>query len=317
MKEVLLNKLKINFPLVQAGMVWVSGAKLAAACAKEGILGTIGAGSMPPDLLRAQIKKAHGQLNNLDERHRVAVNFPLIYSGIKEQLQVAIDEGVNVFITSAGSPNLFTKELKSKNKIVIHVTSSPQLAKKCELAGVDAVIAEGFEAGGHNGREELTTMVLIPQVVNALKIPIIAAGGIADGRGIVAALSLGASAVQMGTRFMMTVESSAHENYKKRLIAAESNETFLRLKKDVPVRLLNNKFAQEIAELEQRCATLEEIKAHLGKGRAKLGMHDGELDEGELEVGQIVGLIEDITSCKLLIQALKQQYHSTLNSLIG
>lgn len=304
-KSDLLDLLSIELPIIQAGMVWVSGGKLAAACAREKILGTIGAGSMKPELLRSHIKKAFS-LTQHEDHARIAVNFPLLYSGVKEQIQVAIEEGINVFITSAGSPKIYTPELKKIGKIVMHVTASVELALKCEAAGVDAVIAEGFEAGGHNGKDELTTLVLIPQVVDALKIPVIAAGGIADARGIKAVLCLGAQAAQMGTRFMLTQESSAHSNFKNLLLQSKSSDTFLRLKKHVPVRLLSNQFAKDIAQLENNCASVEELVKHLGKGRAMKGMLDGDIDQGELEAGQIIGLINDLPTCQELIQKLKQ-----------
>lgn len=304
-KNDLMDLLSIDAPIIQAGMVWVSGGSLAAACAKEKILGTIGAGSMKPDLLKEHIKKAF-DLCNREDRVRIAVNFPLLYSGVKEQIEVALAAGIKVFITSAGSPKIYTKDLKEKNAIVMHVTANVELALKCEAAGVDAVIAEGFEAGGHNGKDELTTLVLIPQVVDALKIPVIAAGGIGDARGIKAVLCLGAQAAQMGTRFILTQESSAHENYKKLLLKSKSEDTFLRLKKHVPVRLLNNQFAFEIAQLESKCASAEELIHHLGKNRAKFGMLDGDIEQGELEVGQIVGMINDLPTCKELIENLKQ-----------
>lgn len=305
-KNQLMELLQIELPIIQAGMVWISGGKLAAACASEKILGTIGAGSMNADLLRIHIRKAY-ELCSIDDRSRIAVNFPLLYSGVKEQIQVCIEEGIKVFITSAGSPKIYTPELKKLGKIVIHVTANVLLAKKCEAAGVDAVIAEGFEAGGHNGKDEITTLVLIPQVVDALQIPVIAAGGIGDARGIKAVMCLGAQAAQLGTRFMLTQESSAHEKYKNLLLQSPSEQTFLRLKKHVPVRLLNNQFAQEIEELENRCASIEELVTHLGKGRAKKGMLEGDLDLGELEVGQIVGLIKNLPTCKELIQELKSK----------
>jgi enoyl-[acyl-carrier protein] reductase II len=315
-KNNLTQLLHLDFPLIQAGMVWVSGAKLAAACAKEKILGTIGAGSMSPDLLKQHLQKAY-TLCNQEDRRRIAVNFPLLYSGVKEQIDVALKEGVEVFIMSAGSPKLYTQYLKDKNKIVIHVTSSAELAIKCELAGVDAVIVEGFEAGGHNGRDEITSLVLIPQVAKAVKIPVIAAGGFYDAKTIIAGQVLGASAVQMGTRFMMTQESSAHDQYKNLLLKSKSSDTFLRLKKHVPVRLLNNKFSQEIAELEMQGAKLEELVSHLGKGRAKKGMLEGDLEQGELEVGQVVGTIQDLPSCSELIQTIKKDYDLSLKNLFN
>ncbi|MEI6832886.1 MAG: DUF561 domain-containing protein [bacterium] len=299
----------IRAPIIQAGMVWVSGGKLAAAAANAGALGLIGAGSMKPDLLKQHILKAKSLTNN-----PIGVNLPLLYQGIEEQIGVCLELGIKIFFTSAGSPKKYTPMLKSHDCTVVHVTSTPDLAKKCEDAGVDAVVAEGFEAGGHNGRDEITTLVLIPQVVDAVKIPVIAAGGIADGRQMAAAMMLGASGVQIGSRFAATIESSAHENFKQAIISASPTATMLSMKKTVPVRLLKNKFYDEINKLEERCATAEDLQAHLGKGRAKAGMLDGDLDNGELEIGQVAGMIKDIPSCETLVKRLVEEYSKALQS---
>jgi enoyl-[acyl-carrier protein] reductase II len=299
----LCDLLNIEHPIIQAGMVWVSGANLAAAAANHGCLGVLGAGSMKPDLLKQQITKAKSLTSK-----SLAVNFPLLYPGVSEQMEVAYALGIRIFITSAGSPKTHTATLKSKNCVVIHVTSTPELALKCEAAGVDAVVAEGFEAGGHNGRDELTTMVLIPQVKDLLKIPVIAAGGIMDARGILAARALGADGVQMGTRFLATKESSAHENFKQAVVKASSCSTDLMMKSLVPVRLLKNQFYEEVKQLEKAGASAEQLSAHLGKGRARLGMLEGDLASGELEVGQGVGMINHVPTVKELIEELKSQY---------
>lgn len=299
----------IRTPIIQAGMVWVSGGKLAAAAANAGALGLIGAGSMKPDLLKQHILKAKSLTKN-----PIGVNLPLLYHGIEEQIGVCLELGIKIFFTSAGSPKKYTPMLKSNGCTVVHVTSTPDLAKKCEDAGVDAVVAEGFEAGGHNGRDEITTLVLIPQVVDAVKIPVIAAGGIADGRQMAAVMMLGASGVQIGSRFAATIESSAHQNFKQAIISASPTATMLSMKKTVPVRLLKNKFYDEINKLEERCATAEDLQAHLGKGRAKAGMLDGDLDNGELEIGQVAGMIKDIPSCETLVKRLVEEYSKALQS---
>lgn len=297
-------------PIVQAGMVWVSGAKLAAAASNAGALGIIGAGSMKPDLLREHLTKVRKLTSN-----PVGINLPLLYKGVEEQIDIALEHGIRIFFTSAGSPKKYTPMLKSKGCVVVHVTSTPELAKKCEEAGVDAVVAEGFEAGGHNGRDEITTMVLIPQVVDTVRIPVIAAGGIGDGRGIAAALSLGAQGVQIGSRFAATAESSAHPNFKQAIVQASPTATMISMKQLVPVRLLKNKFYEDIVRLEQQGATPEQISQHLGKGRAKLGMLDGELTEGELEIGQVSGLIHDVPTCEQLMNRLQSEYVKTLQRL--
>mgnify|MGYP000970503551 CR=1 FL=1 len=299
----LCRSLNIQHPIIQAGMVWVSGAKLAAAAANAGCLGTIGAGSMKPDLLREHILKAQSLTSGT-----LAVNVPLLYEKANEQIDTALELGIRVFITSAGSPKPHTARLKAAGAMVLHVVSSPALAKKCEEAGVDAVIAEGFEAGGHNGREELTTMVLVPQVVDAVKIPVIAAGGIVDARGMAAAFCLGAQAVQMGTRFVATVEASAHDNFKRAVITAGPGDTMLMMKKHVPVRLLKNRFAEEVRAAEDRCADRAELEALLGHGRARAGMLEGDLDRGELEIGQACALVRDLPSVGELIKKLLSEY---------
>jgi enoyl-[acyl-carrier protein] reductase II len=297
-------------PIVQAGMVWDSGGRLAAAAAESGALGLIGAGSMKPDLLSQHIQKAKSLTTK-----PIGINLPLLYSGAEEQIKVALDLGIRIFFTSAGSPKKFTSMLKANGCVVVHVTSTPDLAKKCEDAGVDAVVAEGFEAGGHNGRDEITTLVLIPQVVDAVKIPVIAAGGIADGRGIAAAFALGASGVQIGSRFAATQESSAHENFKNAIKEAGPNATMLSMRQLVPVRLLRNKFYDDVTKLEQDCASSEQISALLGKGRARAGMLEGDLVEGELEIGQIAGMIQDIPTCRELVERLEREFRSVMMRL--
>lgn len=293
--------LPIDYPIIQAGMVWVSGGKLAAASANAGILGVIGAGSMKPDLLHQHILKAQSKTSHPE---RLAVNVPLLYERTKEQLEVSIKLGIKTIISSAGSPKTYTSWLKDQGCKVIHVTSTPELALKCEAAGVDAIIAEGFEAGGHNGRDEITTMALIPQVVDAVKIPVIAAGGIGDGRAIAAVMCLGAQGAQLGTRFVATVESSAHENFKQAILAARPDSTMLMMKKYVPVRLLKNKFFSEVKELEDKCATQEELIKLLGHGRARDGMLLGNMEDGEIEIGQIASLIKDVPTVEDLVKRL-------------
>lgn len=300
----------IQYPIIQGGMVWVSGGKLAGAVSKAGGLGLIGAGSMKPDLLAEHIKKAQ----QITDRP-IGVNVPLLYKYSEEQINTSIDLGIKIFFTSAGSPKKYTSYLKDKGCKVVHVTSSPELALKCEDAGVDAVVAEGFEAGGHNGRDEITTMTLIPQVVDALSIPVIAAGGIGDGRAIAAAIALGASGVQLGSRFAATQESSAHENFKQAIVNATSGSTMLSMKKLVPVRLLKNKFWEEITEMEENCTDPTKIQEHLGKGRAKAGMLEGDMNEGELEIGQISGLIKNIPTVEECMKDLVAGYNQAIERL--
>lgn len=302
----------IQYPIIQAGMVWVSGGKLAAASANAGILGVIGAGSMRPDLLKHHIEKAKILTPHHD---RLAVNVPLLYERTKEQLQVALDLGIKNFITSAGSPKTYTGWLKDQGCKVVHVVSNPEFARKSESAGCDAVIAEGFEAGGHNGREEITTLTLIPQVVDAVKIPVIAAGGIGDGRAIAAVMCLGAQGVQLGTRFVATAESSAHENFKNAILSSHPGSTMLAMKKYVPVRLLKNKFYEDVKRLEDQGASKEDLEKILGHGRARMGMLEGNMEEGELEIGQIASLIRDVPTVGELVLRLVEEQRETIRSV--
>lgn len=310
--KTILNILPIKYPIIQAGMVWVSGGKLAAASANAGILGVIGAGSMKLDVLEQQILKAKSLTHHPE---RLAVNVPLLYEKTKEQLELSLKLGIKIFITSAGSPKIYTSWLKSQGATVIHVTSTPELALKCQDAGVDAIIAEGFEAGGHNGREEITTMVLIPQVCDAIKIPVIAAGGIVDGRGIAAAFSLGAQGVQLGTRFVATHESSAHSAFKEAILNSSPSSTMLMMKKYVPVRLLKNHFFDEVKKLEDAGASVEDLTTLLGHGRARAGMFEGDLINGELEIGQGCSMIKDCPTVAEVVANLITDYKSAIKEL--
>ncbi len=301
MTKNICSLLPIQYPLIQAGMVWVSGGKLAAASANAGILGVIGAGSMKPDLLEQHINKAKSLTNHPE---RLAVNVPLLYEKTKEQLELSLKLGIRTFITSAGSPKTYTSWLKGEGCKVIHVVSTPEFAAKSEAAGCDAVIAEGFEAGGHNGRDEITTLVLIPQVVDAVKIPVIAAGGIGDGRAIAAVMCLGAMGAQLGTRFVATKESSAHDNFKNAILDSGPGSTMLAMKKHVPVRLFKNKFFEDVKKLEDAGASNEDLEKLLGHGRAKRGMLEGDMNEGEIEIGQISAMIRDIPSVNDLVARL-------------
>jgi enoyl-[acyl-carrier protein] reductase II len=291
-------------------MVWVSGGRLAAGAAEAGCLGLIGAGSMTPDLLRHHIRKARDLT-----RRPIGVNIPLLYAHAAAHVDVALAEGIRVFFTSAGSPKTFTPRLKGEGAVVVHVTSSPDLAAKCEGAGVDAVVAEGFEAGGHNGRDEITTLVLVREAVQAVGIPVIAAGGIGDGHAIAAALALGASGVQIGTRFAATVESSGHPHFKAAVVGATAGATRLMMKKHVPVRMMRNRFFDEVAALEDRGASVDELRELLGQGRARRGIHEGDLEQGELEMGQVSGLIEDVPTCGELVARLIGEYEAALAAL--
>ena len=297
-------------PIVQAGMVYNSGAKLAAAAANAGCLGLIGAGSMTPDLLRAQIREARTLT-----RKPFGVNLPLIYDHAREAMDVALEEEVRIFFTSAGSPRRAVGPLKEAGCTVVHVVATPDLARKCEDAGCDAVVCEGFEAGGHNGREELTTMVLVPQCVEAVTIPVIAAGGIATGAQIAAALALGAAGVQIGSRYAVTQESSGHVAWKEVVVAAGAADTQLVMKKHIPVRLLKNPFREQVLAAEERGASREELQALLGKGRARRGMLEGDLVEGELEIGQVAGLIRDVPRVSDLVDQLVAGYAAAVDRL--
>ncbi|WP_291103006.1 MULTISPECIES: NAD(P)H-dependent flavin oxidoreductase [unclassified Flavobacterium] len=280
---------KIKYPIIQGGMIWNSGYKLASAVSNAGGLGLIGAGSMYPEVLREHIQKCKKATDK-----PFGVNVPMLYPNIEEIMNIIVEEGVKIVFTSAGNPKTWTSFLKDKGITVVHVVSSSVFALKAQEAGVDAVVAEGFEAGGHNGREETTTFTLIPMVKEKIKIPLIAAGGIATGKGMLAAMVLGADGVQMGSRFAASVESSAHENFKNRIIETKEGETQVTLKELAPVRLIKNKFYQDVQDLYAKCPTKEELSALLGRARAKHGMFEGDLVEGELEIGQIAGLIHDI-----------------------
>ncbi|MBX9703650.1 MAG: nitronate monooxygenase [Silvanigrellaceae bacterium] len=302
-KNKVTELFQIEHPIIQGGMVWVSGAKLAAAVSNTGCLGLIGAGSMKPDLLKEHIKKA-----KMLTSKPFGINLPLFSEYTKEQIEIGLAEGVKIFFTSAGSPKLWTSHLKEKGCLVVQVVSSPAFAFKSQEAGVDAVVLEGFEAGGHNGRDELTTLVLLQQVYGRLDIPVIAAGGIGSGHGIAACFALGAQGVQMGTVFAATQESSAHANFKQAMCAASFSSTYLRMKSLIPVRLLENNFAKEVAKQEALGASQEDLKKLLGKGRAKQGMLEGDLDEGELEIGQIVSQIKEVLTCEKLVERLKREF---------
>ena len=280
---------KIKYPIIQGGMIWNSGYKLASAVSNAGGLGLIGAGSMYPEVLREHIQKCK-KATDLP----FGVNVPMLYPNIEELMNIIVDESVKIVFTSAGNPKTWTSFLKEKGITVVHVVSSSVFALKAQDAGVDAVVAEGFEAGGHNGREETTTFTLIPMVKEKIRIPLIAAGGIASGRGMLAAMVLGADGVQVGSRFAASVESSAHENFKNKIIETKEGGTQVTLKELAPVRLIKNKFYQDVQDLYTKCPTKEELNELLGRARAKRGMFEGDLVEGELEIGQIAGLIQDI-----------------------
>ena len=280
---------KIKYPIIQGGMIWNSGYKLASAVSNAGGLGLIGAGSMFPEVLREHIQKCKKATDK-----PFGVNVPMLYPNIQEIMDIIVEEGVKIVFTSAGNPKTWTSFLKEKGITVVHVVSSSIFALKAQDAGVDAVVAEGFEAGGHNGREETTTFTLIPMVKEKIKIPLIAAGGIASGRGILAAMVLGADGVQVGSRFAASVESSAHEKFKNKIIETKEGETQVTLKELAPVRLIKNKFYQDVQQLYAKCPTKEELSELLGRARAKHGMFEGDLEEGELEIGQIAGLIHAI-----------------------
>lgn len=305
---------KIKYPIIQGGMIWNSGYKLASAVSNAGGLGLIGAGSMYPAVLREHIQKC-----KLATDKPFGVNVPMLYPNIEEIIQIIIEEEVKIVFTSAGNPKTWTSYLKDKGITVVHVVSSSKFALKAQEAGVDAIVAEGFEAGGHNGREETTTFTLIPMVKEQIQIPLIAAGGIATGKGILAAMVLGADGVQMGSRFAASFESSAHENFKNTIINVKEGDTQLTLKELAPVRLIKNKFYNDLQELYEKCPTQEELKTLLGRARAKRGMFEGDLEEGELEIGQIAGLIHEIKSVKQIIdevilefEIVKQEFSKSI-----
>jgi len=297
----------VEYPIIQAGMVWTSGWRLASAVSNAGGLGIIGAGSMDPHLLDEHIKKCKAATNK-----PFGVNVPLLYSGVEKQIEVIVSNGVEIVITSAGNPATYTPFLKQRGKKVIHVVSSSRFAKKAESSGCDAVIAEGFEAGGHNGREETTTMVLLPLVCESVQIPVIAAGGIASGRQMLAAMVLGAEGVQIGSRFAASEESSLHPDFKNAIINSKEGDTILTLKEITPVRLLKNEFYSEIIAAEKNKATVDQLKALLGKGRAKKGMLEGDLKNGELEIGQVSALLRKILPAKEIIENVWLEFNEAL-----
>ena len=302
----------IKYPIIQAGMIWCSGWKLASAVSNSGGLGIIGSGSMYPDTLKEHIQKC-----KLATDRPFAVNLPLLYPQIEDHIKILIDEGVKIVFTSAGNPKKWTLFLQNHGVTVVHVVSNVKFAIKCIEAGVDAIVAEGFEAGGHNGKEETTTMCLIPLIRQSIDIPLIAAGGIGTGRGMLAAMALGAEAVQIGSRFIATPESSAHQKFKDYILNSKEGDTELTLKELTPVRLMKNEFYQEVQTAYQKCATKEELRDLLGRGRAKKGMFLGDLQKGELEVGQISGFINEIKPAGEVVKEIWQEFLSSKNELIN
>lgn len=295
---------QIKHPIIQAGMVWNSGWRLASAASNSGILGLIGAGSMYPEVLREHIQKCKKATNK-----PFGVNVPMLYPNIQEVMNIIVEEGVKIVFTSAGNPKTWTTWLKERGITVVHVVSSVKFALKAQEAGVDAVVAEGFEAGGHNGRDETTTLTLIPMVKEQLQIPLIAAGGIATGRAMLAVMVLGADGVQVGSRFVASTESSAHSAFKQLVVNAKEGDTQLTLKELAPVRLIKNKFYSDIQELYKKAPTVGELKTLLGRARAKKGMFEGDLEEGELEIGQISGLIHDIKPVTQIVEDILHEFN--------
>jgi enoyl-[acyl-carrier protein] reductase II len=300
----------IRYPIIQGGMIWASGWRLASAVSNAGGLGLIGSGSMYPDVLKDHIQKCKAATDK-----PFGVNVPLLYPNVEEHIQTIIEEKIPIVFTSAGNPKTYTQRLKEEGIKVVHVISSSKFAVKAQEAGCDAVVAEGFEAGGHNGREETTTFVLIPSVVDAVSIPVIAAGGIATGKQMLAAFALGASGVQIGSRFVATPEASSHINFKNLIIGSNEGDTVLSLKKITPVRLLKNKFYQQVAEAESNGASIEELKQLLGRGRAKLGMFEGNLEEGELEIGQVAAMLSAIQPASEVVEEIWKEFLSSAEQL--
>lgn len=295
----------IKYPIIQAGMIWCSGWRLASAVSNAGGLGIIGAGSMYPDVLREHIQKCKSATDK-----PFAVNLPLLYPDIEKHIEIIIEEGVKIVFTSAGNPMTWTAKLKEHGITVVHVIANVKFALKCEEAGVDAIVAEGFEAGGHNGKEETTTLCLIPMIKKAVKIPVIAAGGIATGSAMLACMSLGAEGVQIGSLFAASLESSAHDHFKQRILDTKEGGTQLSLKRLVPVRLIKNEFFQKVSEAEERGAPRHELAVILGKARAKKGMFEGDMVEGELEIGQVAGLIDEILPAAKILENIVNEFKS-------
>jgi len=309
MENRITSLFKINYPLIQAGMIWCSGWELASAVSNAGGLGIIGSGSMYPEVLDEQIQKYKAATDK-----PFAVNLPMLYPDIDKHIATIIKHKVPIVFTSAGNPKTWTNHLKEHGITVVHVVSSVKFALKAEAAGVDAIVAEGFEAGGHNGRDETTTLCLIPMVANEVSIPVIAAGGIGTGRGMLAAMNLGADAVQIGSRFVASVESSAHQNFKQSVLDTKEGDTQLTFKNITPVRLIKNEFYQKVENAYEQGASKEELIELLGKGRAKKGMFEGDLIDGELEIGQIAGLINQVKTATEIVVEIMKEFKDTLNS---
>lgn len=303
--KAICSLFNIKYPIIQGGMIWVSGYKLASAVSNAGGLGLIGAGSMYPEILREHIQKCKKATTK-----PFGVNVPMLYPNIEEIMKIIVEEGVKIVFTSAGNPKTWTTFLKENGITVVHVVSSSAFALKAQTAGVDAVVAEGFEAGGHNGREETTTMTLIPMVKEQLDIPVIAAGGIGTGRGMLAAMVLGADGVQVGSRFAASLESSAHNDFKETILSVKEGGTQLTLKELAPVRLIKNKFFDDLQELYGKCPSKEDLITFLGRARAKRGMFEGNLTDGELEIGQVAGLINEIKSAEDIIIEMITEFKS-------
>jgi enoyl-[acyl-carrier protein] reductase II len=312
MKNRITELFGIKYPIIQAGMIWCSGWELASAVSDAGGLGIIGSGSMYPDILREHIRKCKAATDK-----PFGVNVPLIYPAIDKHMEIIRDEGVRIVFTSAGNPAVWTKTLKGWGITVVHVIASVKFAKKCEEVGVDAIVAEGFEAGGHNGREETTTMCLVPMVRDAVRLPLMAAGGIASGRAMLAAFALGAEGVQIGSRFAASEESSGHLNFKKKIVEAKEGDTILTLKQLMPVRLIRNKFYDQVQEAELHGASREELATLLGRARSKKGMFEGDLDEGELEIGQISAMIDDIKPAAQILKEIWTEFIEERNKVCG
>ena len=303
---------QIKYPIIQAGMIWCSGWELASAVSNAGGLGLIGSGSMYPDILKEHIRKCKAATDK-----PFGVNLPLIYPQVPDHIQVILDEGVKIVFTSAGNPAKYTSFFKEQGITVVHVIANTKFAKKCEEAGVDAIVAEGFEAGGHNGIEETTTMTLIPMVREVTGLPLIAAGGIGTGRAMLAAMALGADGVQVGSRFAASEESSAHPEFKRKILEAKDGDTALVLKKVIPVRLIKTKFYHQVKELENQGASREQLMELLGHGRAKKGMFEGNIDEGELEIGQVSGLIHEIKPAGKILEEMVEEYNEVVGGVRG
>lgn len=296
----------IRYPLVQAGMIWNAGWRLASAVSNAGGLGIIGSGSMYPQVLEEHVRKCKAATDQ-----PFAVNIPMLYPAVEEHIATVIAEKVPIVFTSAGNPATWTAKLKDAGITVVHVVASVKFALKAEKAGVDAVVAEGFEAGGHNGREETTTLVLVPMVCDAVQVPVIAAGGIADGRAMLAAMALGADGVQMGSRFVCSEEASSHPDFKRHIVESGEGDTLLTLKELAPVRLMRNAFYEQIKEAYQRCATPDELKQILGRARAKRGMFEGDLEQGELEIGQVAAALKDILPAARIVENVMREFAET------